>query len=178
MSVYLVFLVHIQFNMSSIKNVFSSTVFQRCLLIGTSPAQTWPGKGLFSGKWDLLHGNRQRISATCPLWVYRRGSFPWCTYSTDLSTSPVHCAAISSPWPVVCYVGLWSKRESGILFEVDSCNLPWQVLVLSLTSVTFLWCMECRQPCGYTEIVEVDSLHVGGVQERRWHKIVLHPDIL
>lgn len=127
MRVYFVFLVNIQFNMASIKNVFSSTVFQRCLLLGTSPAQTWQGihgKGLFSGKWDLLHGNRQRISATCPLWVYRRGSFPWCTYSTDLSTSPVLCAAISSPWPVVCYLGLWSKRESGILFEVDSCTCP------------------------------------------------------
>lgn len=64
MSVYLVFLVNIHFNVPSIKKVFSSSTFQRCLLLKTSPAGMWTRKGLFSGKWDLLHGNGQRLQAS------------------------------------------------------------------------------------------------------------------
>lgn len=62
-------LVNIQFNMASIKKVFSSSLLQKHLLMRTSPAGMWTGKGLFSRKLDLLHGNGQRLRASALLEV-------------------------------------------------------------------------------------------------------------
>lgn len=48
--------------------------------------------------------------------VYREASLvllPWCTH-TGLSVSPAFCTFSSSHWPVVQYVGLWSRIETGL----------------------------------------------------------------
>lgn len=125
MSVYLVFLVNIQFNVASIKKVFSSSIFQRCLLLRTSPAGIWTGKGFFSGKWDqwMVMGRDLRHLPSLRSWAYRRGSFLWCTCA-GFSISPVLCATSSSPWPVVCYLGLWSRRENGIFGYLKWTAVP------------------------------------------------------
>lgn len=127
MSVYLVFLVNIQFNVASIKKVFSSSICQRYLLLRTFPAGMWAGKGLFSGKWDLLHGNGQRLWAS--------------TLFEVMSLQERFLPVVHMCWPFNFTCPLCSQQLSlascllfGIMdregkwdlcfFEVDSCTCP------------------------------------------------------
>lgn len=89
MSVYLVFLVNIQFNIASLKKVFNSSICQRYLLLRTFPAGMWTRKGLFSGKRDLLDSNEQTLwaSALFEVMGLQENSFLLCTCAAGLSTS-------------------------------------------------------------------------------------------
>lgn len=169
-----VYLVNIHFNVASIKKVFSSSTFQRCLLLRTSPAGMGTGKGLFSGKWDLWHGNGQRLRASALFEVMGRQerflpvvhvcwpfnlTHPLCSQQLSLASSLL-CGIMEQEgkWH------LWS-------FEVDSCTCPDRSWFWA--SAQWLAVVECRQPYGWTGIVEVGNSHAGieQVWERRWHKI-------
>lgn len=129
MSVYLVFLVNIQFNMASIKKVFSSTVFQRYLLLRTSPAGMWTGKELFSGKWNLLHGNGQRLWASALFEVM--GLQEWFLPVVHMCwpfnlTCPLCSHQPSLASCLLCGIMEQEGKWNLWLFEVDSCICPYR----------------------------------------------------
>lgn len=123
MSTYLVFLVKIQFNVPSIKKVFSSSIFQRYLLLRTFPAGMWTGKGLFSGKWDLLRGNGQRLRASGPLWGQERFLPVVHMYCWPFNlTSPLCSQQLSLASCLLCGIMDQEGKWDLWLFEADSCT--------------------------------------------------------
>lgn len=149
--------VNIHFDVASIKKVFSSSMFQRHLSLTRSPAGMWTGKRLFSGKWDLLHGNGQRLRASALFEVMGlQERFPPVVYMCWPFNLPCPLCSQQLSLAICLLCGIMEQEGKWDLwfFEVDSCTCPDRSWFWA--SAQWLAVVEPRQPYGWTGTVEMD----------------------